>query len=407
MKLLIVEPEATGHHMSLYTRLLVREAISNNWKIQILTTQRALNHPSFQLVKDELKGEADIFMMKEVHRTHQVDSFALICQQLAYYNAIKKGFSQIISNQLPDFIYVLNLDYFDKVLAFLGSPFGNLPFSGMLMTINYHRHIMKIGTPSRNDQLYKYLFHRVLRIPKLKLVAVIDDMFVEYTNQFPHNGYKKIRFVPDVGKLTGKESQKSAREKLGIPQENFLILVYGSLTRRKNIENLLRAVDLTSNKTISILLAGVQDENIQRLLSTPLAQSLIARKQIFESNHFHDDSEEYCVFKAADAVWVGYEKRFQGSSGVLLQAAIARHPVLASSYGLIGKLVDQYGLGLRFDPNNINQISSAITKLLSDSNLRESFQQNGSLLAEKHSTTNFQKALKQLISEGSKNVSDC
>lgn len=399
MRLLIVEPEASGHRMALYTRLLVREAISKNWQVQILTTRRAISHPAFQLVSHEFNDQPNIFLMEEVAQTRKVDSFSLIKQQLGYYNAIKKGFSQIQSELLPDLVYVINLDYFDKVLGLLGSPFGHVPFSGMLMTINFHHRAMKVGTSSRNDKLYKFLFDRMLQISYLKTVPIIDHNVLKYVHQFWRDEYRKLRFIPDVGELTGQESRESSRIKLNIPQKSFLILVYGSLTIRKNIQKLLEAVSLIPDIEICILLAGIQSEDIQNLMSTPLAQNLISENRLFQSEGFHDDLREYLVFKAADAVWLGYEKRFQGSSGVMIQAASIGCPVLSSSYGLIGQLTEQYDLGIKFDPDDISQISASVIKIFSDSSLRKKIQKNSFSFAEKHSSLNFQKSLTKIISE--------
>jgi glycosyltransferase involved in cell wall biosynthesis len=129
---------------------------------------------------------------------------------------------------------------------------------------------------------------------------------------------------------------------------------------------------------------------------------LIAGNRLFQSKGFHDDKKEYSVFKAADAVWLGYDKRFQGSSGVMIQAACIGCPVLSSSYGLIGQLTEQYSLGITFDPDDISQISTAIIKLFSGSSLRQKFQENGLLFAKKYSSDNFQKSLIKIVIESMK-----
>ena len=112
----------------------------------------------------------------------------------------------------------------------------------MLMNPKFHRAATGIGPPSRGDALYRFLFKRLLGINSLKKLMVIDAPFQEFCLQqgLPHA--EKICLVSDVGELSALESRHDARDKLGVPRDAFVVLVYGSLSRRKGIEPLLRSI---------------------------------------------------------------------------------------------------------------------------------------------------------------------
>jgi hypothetical protein len=83
MRLLIVEPEAEGHHMILYTRLLVREALRRNWEVAILTTEQGRNHPSFGILVADFGSALQTIEMREVSRTAS-GSISLLASQLRH-----------------------------------------------------------------------------------------------------------------------------------------------------------------------------------------------------------------------------------------------------------------------------------------------------------------------------------
>ncbi len=389
MKLLIIEPEATGHHMALYVKLIVRSAIARGWCIQLLTTKKALEHPAFELVKREISDGMDIFLMDEVTRKNHTTSLSLLWKQKRLYESIASSFSKIPHNQRADVIYVVNFDYFEKILALRGSPFNSVPFIGMMMNVKYHRQKMGIGPNSRSDWLYEQLFRRILRIPTLQSITVIDECFLTYTQQSRHKEYQKIQFVPDVGELFGNESRELARNELNLQQESFVILVYGSLSERKGIKELLKAVSMLGQSQITVLLAGEQDEKIQQQLCASLAQQLVGRGCLIESLGFHDERREYRVFRASDVVWLGYVGGARGSSGVLYQAGSIGLPILATNEGLIGWLTKRHGIGLTVNPTDCHAVARAINQLSVDKEFTKECGQHNRDLAKLHSGEKF------------------
>lgn len=390
INVLIVEPEASGHHMALYVRLIVRVALQRGWKIRLLTTATAVKHPAFNLVKSEASTALNVSFMEEVKSSSTFDAWSLLILQNQYFLSFSKAFRNIPKTDIPDIVYLVNLDYCDKIISLRGSPFGQVPFSGMMMDVKYHRSVMGIGPPARSNRLYESLFRRLLRLPTLHTATVIDEAFLSYIKRINCLEYRKIRFVPDVGQVSGTESREAARSALGFQADDFVILIYGSLTGRKGIRELLDAIDMPLvPKQIKLLVAGKPDQNIVSILSNLKSNKLKKENRLVESLGFHDDTQEFRVFRSADLVWVGYTGGFNGSSGVLYQAGSLALPVIGNRSGLIGWLIQQHSLGLAVDPENVQEVVEAVCHMYENRSLRHSLGINGHELASKHTGEQF------------------
>ncbi|WP_167375000.1 glycosyltransferase family 4 protein [Prosthecochloris sp. GSB1] len=390
MKMLVVEPKATGHHMVAYTRFIVREAVARGWSVDLLTTKGTVKHEAFGFVRSELPDDAGIFHMDTVDKPGTAVALALMRSQNACYDAVARGFRALLGKTVPDFVYVVNLDHFDKILALRGSPFGDVPFGGMMMSVKFHRYTMRLGPKSRNDAFYGWLFRRMLAISGLKFCAVIDEPFFDFARAENRPVYRKLSFVPDVGELHGELTRNEARRSLGIADGRFVVLVFGSLMKRKGIRELFEAVRrIPETFDILIHMAGRQNENIRALMKTPLAEGLLLDGRLMVSSGFQDERQEYIAFRSADAAWVGYVQGFSGSSGVLIQAASIGVPVIASSNGLVGWMTGKYGLGTVVDPSDAASAARAIERLADDPAMRDRFGFNGIRFARSHTSRDF------------------
>ena len=55
MKVLIIEPEFEGHHISLYIRSLVKEFKRNKVDYRLLTTKKTINSIPYKIIDKEFK----------------------------------------------------------------------------------------------------------------------------------------------------------------------------------------------------------------------------------------------------------------------------------------------------------------------------------------------------------------
>lgn len=388
MRLLIVEPDAEGHHLVLYTRLILREAVSRGWSVTILTTESARNHAAFDIISADHNGGLQTMIMPAISRT-RTGTLELLASQLLLWKALARVCKA--NNQFAQFdlIYCVNLDYFEKALALRGSPFGSRRFAGMLMNPKFHRAPMGLGPPSRGDLLYRMLFKRLLAVDGLKRLMVVDRPFREFCLQQNFAQAEKICLVSDVGELSRSTYEGSAREGLKLSPGAFVILLYGSLSRRKGVEQLLRAVQNLDSPGVVALVAGKPDDDVVALLSSPWCRVMQDSGQLLIRAGFQDDESEARVFAAADLVWLGYIGGAYGSSGVLYQAGAAGLPVISMSHGLVGWTVRQYELGISLDVSDTDAVVCAIKRLRDDEKLRRECGDNGLRLARQHTGVAF------------------
>ena len=361
MNITIVEPSGSGHHMALYVRHVARKLVASGITVSLLTTHSAVAHPSYDLVLAEVKENIELCFLPELPKTNSSSTVALLFAQIKAWFILRKEFQKIVKKVQPDVVYVPTLDWMAKATELFGSPFGNTPFVALYMSPKHHRKAMGLGPASRQDWFYRKLFLRLLKIETLRSVLVIDEFFFEYCQKHYGTLSGKVRYVPDFGEVSGSGTKKDCREALGIGLDKKVILVYGSLTKRKGIVQLIEAfIDPDVPDDVILLLAGKPDEEIEAMMKTRRVEELVESGRVVARLHFHSVDEEYRVFMASDYAWLGYVSGFHASSGVLYQAASIGLPVIAMRGGLIGRIVMRYSLGFLIDPSDTGSIVAAL-----------------------------------------------
>lgn len=400
MKVLIVEPKGSGHRMALYVRHVVRKLIDCGCELSLLTTRSAMSDPSYKLVKAELPGDVEKYFLPELATSKTLSPLGILLVQLRTWFVLRREFSEIVKINQPDVVYVPTMDWVVRAIEIMGSPFGKIPFVALYMSPKHHRKVMDLGPPSRQDWLYDKLFRRLLKTSYLGKLLVIDEFFYEFAKMQYDNLSTKIQYVPDFGLIEGGLSRNLARKNLGISQSSKVILVYGSLSIRKGIQELLATLnDNNMPKYVVILLAGRPTRKVNSLLETPEMKKHISMKRIVTCFKFHDSSDEQQAFVASDAVWLGYTQGFYGSSGVLYQAISSDIPVIGQDYGLIGRYVAKHNLGVTVSPNHKKQVVAGIRNLLGSSVDYSKESKSRKTLKELHSpTTHCEVVFKSLLS---------
>lgn len=393
MHVLVIEPVATGHHMALYLRLVVRAAAELGWKVSVLSTASAVADPAFQLVRSDVP-DIDVYLMPELRRAASYGSLTLLWSQYRCFRQVGRATAEIRRRCHVDLAYILDVGYFDKIAAVAGSPFSDLPWCGIMVSAKFHRHRLGLGPRSRSDSVYEYLFGRLLKIKKLRVLATIDEVFLAFAHDVGLSLSSKLAYIPDVGQLKGMESKNQARRRLGIDVDAFVVLVYGSLSRRKGIDELLTALSaMDVPSSIVAHLAGRQDESVAKILRTPRAEKLMREGRLVLSDHFHDMAMEYGAFVSADVVWLGYVGGAFGSSGVLYQACSMGLPIVATHEGLIGRIVRTHGVGRLVDPRDSAEVAACLVELASGEAFVQGHSENADRLAKEHTERKFMDAV--------------
>ena len=370
----IFEPEADGHHMVLYTRTIIRTLEERGHLVHLVTTERATQHPAYKaLLAEDLQFQTHL--MPDSPNSADEGDIARLLAQFKRRKNYRRGFLALRKSVSIDSIYMVNIDQADLAIAIKGSPFGKAPFSGMLIGRQFHQ-----GNRLR-DRLFRPVFRRLLKLATLRKLLLLDELLVDHVKNWP--GASKVVHSPDVGTLAPLGSSVSPRSALGIPNDQFIVLAFGALSLRKGIKEVLDSVVMSPQ--VSLLLAGVQDTEVQELLKSSGAAQLRAEGRLFEIASFLDDQQESQAFHSADVVWSGY-RNWLGMSGVLTLAAIAGKPVVCNNEGLIAHLVQQNRLGVAVDITKPEAVCLAFDTLRHGS---QSFLESGRLFAANHTPERF------------------
>jgi len=153
------------------------------------------------------------------------------------------------------------------------------------------------------------------------------------------------------------------RSRYAIDKDRYLFLLAGMLSRRKGVLNAVRAameLDRDIQEEVALLLAGKPSPDVEPELRG--AVDKLASDHAIEVRadfRFLPDAEFEQAFGESDLVLAPY-LRSKGSSGILGHAARNRTPVLAPEDGLVGDLVDEYGLGTRVKADDVSDVAAGM-----------------------------------------------
>lgn len=371
MNVLILEPNVDGHHGP-YLQWMAAGLVDRGFEVTVVTLPEALAHPALKaLEKTALNDGMGSLRLVAGAVSSTLPSgpignmTALAIGQFAYWRLFRAWYRSHADHVRPDVIYLPYLDYCLYAIGLLGSPFGRCPWVGLTMRPSFHYHSLGVIAPRPAQAGFKrLLFLRALYNRHLRRLLTIDEPLASYlSHRWPLGS--KATFFPEPGEFGMLPAQDEAKRSFGLAPDRKLILLYGGLTARKGVGELLRAMDTPGFPAmVDVLLAGrVADPLIQNILNESRITALRGQGRVKVIDRFIDSAEEPVLFAAADIVWVGYRGHYN-ASGVLVQAATAGRPVLACEEGVLGWQTRRHGLGRTVNPADIGAVVATIDALL-------------------------------------------
>jgi len=244
-------------------------------------------------------------------------------------------------------------------LPFMGPCLGTIL---RIIKKNRHTHIVCIADnvlPHEKRPGDK-MFTRYFVTPVDGFITMSEKVFADL-KQFVKN--KPVKLVPhplydNFGPIISKQA---ARKKLGISEEDKVILFFGFIRKYKGLDILLRAFErvIASRKieNLKLLIAGefYEDEkNYDQLLNdVQIKNSLILH------THFISNSDVKYYLCAADAVVQPYRNATQ--SGVTPLAYHFEKPMIVTNVGSLPALVPDGKVGLVAEPEPAS-IAAAVVR---------------------------------------------
>ena len=393
MNILLVEPFYTGHHISLYLKNTI-DILKEDHSIILLTSQEAYSSKAFLSIKDVTRDyNFSVTLLNKLHKTNSSNYINLLYLQLKWWFEIRRKFKEINKISRIDLVYVPSADFFIYSIALLGSPFKLTPFA--LLQLSPNKNII-----NENSEIYsklkRFIFtslhERVLNLKNLITLFVIDELFFAQAKN-----KTKLNYIPDYGEAFEKIEKKKARKILSLNLADYIILIYGSISRRKGFENLFNAINNIKIKArIKICLAGSTDEDFKIFLRDLKKTHNNFNQIVICRDFYHSDEDEALIFSASDLVWLGYDKHFLASSGVFYKAMAYEKLILGSRFGIIGDSIKKSGYGYACDPSNLDEVSFSLTSIINNED-NDSLLPNTKELKDKHSAYAHQKVLKGIL----------
>ncbi len=293
---------------------------------------------------------------------------------------------------------MMYLDRFQLPLAL--RLFLPCQMSGIFFRPKFHYSQFSTHRPRQGELLRAWretlLWHQALRHPQLQSVLVLDPLAVAPLQAL--GGAAQVVALPDPVTIEPPAAAVVATlcHELGLDPERKVLLLFGMIDRRKGIYKVLEALQQLSaaqQARLTLLLVGKVAAAEQPTVRAKLAAiTQTTALQIVLRDEFVPDSIVAAYFALSDLVLALYQQHV-GSSGILLWAAAAGKPVLASDYGLIGELVQRHHLGVAVDSTAPADITAGIIQSLEHSPATRFIQDEARNFAAKHQASAFTKVV--------------
>jgi glycosyltransferase involved in cell wall biosynthesis len=268
-----------------------------------------------------------------------------------------------------DMGFFLCLDLLSLPLA-LGLRTHGTPLAGILFRPSVHYAALGDYRPGLGEWLRDMrkdlLYRMMLRNPAVATILSLDPFFPAHAADHYRQG-SKVQALPDPAHPAAKGAGTVVAAD-AVPPGRTAFLLFGYLTERKGpliVLDALRLLPRHIAARIAVLFAGRVDPAIRDAIES--RRAALAREQPglwFSIDDRRLDRAELDSLVAQSAVILAPYQRFVGSSGVLLWAARAGRPVLAQSFGLVGRLTRDHRLGLVADSSDPAKLAAEIERMV-------------------------------------------
>ena len=268
----------------------------------------------------------------------------------------------------------------NKKISIFWSPHYNSPLLNhklnKIVTLHDVYHLYNFKNLSFKQKMYAYIMikltvknaNKILTVSHfskneiMKYCSVSTNKIKIIKNSINHDTFKKIK---DIASL------KNTKKKFGIP-ENFILFV-GNVKPNKNLINLLKAINKIEN--INLVIAGKIDNfisNDYNNISSYLVNNKKVKNRVFFTGYVTNNEISHLYNLASlfvfPTLYEGFGIPPLEAMGCGCPTAVSRIPSLKETCG---------DATIYFDPNNIKELRSKISKILHNEKLKEKMVRKG------------------------------
>jgi glycosyltransferase involved in cell wall biosynthesis len=364
-RFLIAAMESSGHRAR-YVRWVIESDVMRTAEVVLSGPRSLLDHQELLALRGRFVAQ-EVSIDKATAAVLAGTSFVgLLRKQLKYRSMYAHAVRRAKLCGDVDLVILPAADDALEAWAFLGTGFGSTPWVGITMRPAFHLGSMSdVIAPSRRDDWVRtQLYRKLLRDKTLNKLLTIDPAMMEFaSSSFTPAERDRLAYLPDPSPECDPPARIASRAELGIPDAARLVLLYGSLTARKGVSQLIHAASAAQcPRSIHVLLAGRQDDQVKRMLQDTGAEALSASGRLHILDKYLDNRLEGVVLSAADFMWLGYWK-FYGMSSVLVLGVRHGLPCIFTREGVVGYLGRKFAVGPEIDLGNSQTVIKALDSL--------------------------------------------
>jgi glycosyltransferase involved in cell wall biosynthesis len=190
--------------------------------------------------------------------------------------------------------------------------------------------------------------------------------FILLVTQRSHaSATERIEYLPDILDIPQEmPSKKEAREHLGLPQDQRIMLFFGDIEEpRRGFEFISRDFDSISRIWKMLVITPRLGRYEQFVVNNS--------ERIHIITHELSHVEKVNAFRAADVVILLYPESFAGSSGVMTDAIMYERPVMVTRFRYAEDILSKYEVGIFIDSCSAESLQKAFSDFVEEAYIEE------------------------------------
>jgi glycosyltransferase involved in cell wall biosynthesis len=268
----------------------------------------------------------------------------------------------------PEWVYVPLADMLTQAAAMRALVHGSGAFRRRSIEAQVMRGRYAYPANSLKSRAGSFASRSLMRHSPWRVTHILDTLV--YNNLRGSSTTTEYRLIPEPVEALPEVDRVEARKVLGIPTEGRYVASVGGMGPRKGIDLLLAAFARSKLQADDrLLLVGKMAPPIRELVVREYGD-LVRSGRLLTVDRYVSDFELGCGFLAGDVLVTPHPRQI-GSSGTLVRSVAANRPIVASDFGWVGWVTENFGLGKAVRVEDTNAfaaaLESSIGKAASDS----------------------------------------
>lgn len=366
--ILVFDPCSDGHHAGYILNLLRHlDWTDSDYRLQMLVSEDFIDRHEdlIDFTRERLQGRVNWWTLSIKETNSILNASGSLARGKAEWSVLRKH-----SKTIPhDEVLHMYADYTVSPLAMHSKI--RKPFTGILFRQNLHYPKMFGSNLESSGKMRTHvkgvLLKMALNHSQLKSLLCLDNYLPRFFSEEP-NGHK-LRPCPDPVYLPDSETLKtpeSLKDRSGLTRHKLLL--FGVISERKGFGHFLDEANKLSPEQLNLfsfyVVGPTMEETEGKRVQKALHELESKGAHVIREDRFVRDEEIQSYFHASDYIVTPYKAHI-GMSAVIVRAAAAGKPVIASDFGLLGKLVNNHRLGMTFGEQPKQSVGDLLERVLS------------------------------------------